>query len=138
MHQHSYTHHIQQGYSHFCLPDLPSAIICKGTKSVMRCSCNSLLKRQIVPTVLIATGRKFQTEGPEKARLVLQRSMRGLGSMYHTVLLLYSLKRDVMYDGTMHPFAININSALLKSSCPCNGRMLRAFSFSPVDKFYLE
>ena len=29
------------------------------------------LKRPIVPTVLMATGRVFQTEGPEKATLVL-------------------------------------------------------------------
>ena len=32
-------------------------------------------------------------------------------------------------------FALNINSALLKSSCLCVNRMLRAFCFSSVDKF---
>ena len=75
------------------------------------------------------TGRVFQTECPEKARLVLLRSMWGLGSMYRIVLLLHSLKREVMYEGTILLFALNTNSALLKSSCLCNGGKLKAFCF---------
>ena len=33
-------------------------------------------------------------------------------------------------------FALKIDSALLKSSCLCNGRMLRAFCFSSIDKLF--
>ena len=48
-----------------------SANICCGTYSAIRYLCNSNLKRPIVPAVLMATGRVFQREGPEKAKLVL-------------------------------------------------------------------
>ena len=52
------------------------------------------LKTFDIPNSL--NGKVFQTECPEKARLVLCRSMRGLGSVYRIALLLLSLKREVM------------------------------------------
>ena len=56
----------------------------------------------MVPTVLMATGSEFQQVEPEKDRLVLYRSMRGLGNTYLLVRLLLSEKeRD--YVGRCHP-----------------------------------
>ena len=62
----------------------------------MRYSCNTLLKLLMVPTVLMATGSEFQQVEPEKDRLVLYRSMRGLGNTYLLVRLLLSVKRETM------------------------------------------
>ena len=67
----------------------------------MRYLCNTLLKLLMVPTVLMATGSEFQQVEPEKDRLVLYRSMRGLGNTYLLVRLLLSEKRD--YVGRCHP-----------------------------------
>ena len=50
----------------------------------------------MVPAVLMATGREFQQEEPEKDKLVLNRSMRGLGKTYLLGRLLLSLTREVM------------------------------------------
>ena len=50
----------------------------------------------MVPTVLMATGSEFQQAEPEKDRLVLYRSMRGLGNTYLFVRLLLSVKREIM------------------------------------------
>ena len=60
----------------------------------MRYSCNTLLKLLMVPTVLMATGSEFQQVEPEKDRLVLYRSLQGLGSTYLLVRLLLSVKRE--------------------------------------------
>ena len=45
----------------------------------------TFLKRLIVQMLLMAAGRVFQTEAPEKAKLVLLRSMWGLGSIIYIV-----------------------------------------------------
>ena len=50
----------------------------------------------MVPAVLMATHSEFQQEEPEKDRLVLNRSMRGLGKAYLLGRLLLSLKREIM------------------------------------------
>ena len=57
----------------------------------MRYWCNSLLKRLMVPAVLMRTGSEFQQEEPG-----LERSMRGLGNAYLSGLSLLSLKREIM------------------------------------------
>ena len=49
----------------------------------------------------MATGSEFQQEEPEKDRLVLNRSMRGLGKTYLLGRLLLSLNRG--YVGRCHP-----------------------------------
>ena len=86
----------------------------------------------------MATGSEFQQVEPEKDRLVLYRSMRGLGNTYLLVRLLLSEKREIMYEGVILLFTLNISTALLKYSCFCNGSMLRAFIFSSVDEFLSE
>ena len=83
----------------------------------------------------MATGSEFQQAEPEKDRLVLYRSMRGLGSTYLLVRLLLAVKREIMYEGIILLFTLNISTALLKYSCFCNGSELRAFIFSSVDEF---
>ena len=62
----------------------------------MRYSCNTLLKLLMAPKVLMATGSEFQQVEPEKDRLVLYRSMRGLGNTYLLMRLLLSVKRETM------------------------------------------
>ena len=44
----------------------------------------------------MATSSEFQQEEPEKDKLVLNRSMRGLGKTHLLGRLLLSLKREVM------------------------------------------
>ena len=44
----------------------------------------------------MAAGSEFQQEESEKDRLVLYRSMRGLGNVYLSGLVLLSLKREIM------------------------------------------
>ena len=83
----------------------------------------------MVPTVLMATGSQFPQVEPEKERLVLYRSMRGLGNTYLLVRLLLSVKRETMQEGVILLFTLNISTALLKYSCFCNGSMPRAFIF---------
>ena len=67
----------------------------------MRYSCNTLLKLLMVPTVLMATGSEFQQVEPEKDRLVLYRSMRGLGNTYVCAIVAFCKERD--YVGRCHP-----------------------------------
>ena len=57
----------------------------------------------MVPTVSMAAASEFQQEEPEKERLVLYRSMRGLGNVYLSGLLLLALKRERDYVGGYQP-----------------------------------
>ena len=54
------------------------------------------LKTLVVPAVLMATGSEFQQEEPEQDKLVLYRSMRGLGNTYLLGRMLLSLKREIV------------------------------------------
>ena len=56
----------------------------------------------MVPAVLMVTGSEFQQEEPEKDRLVLNRSIQGLGKTYLLGQLLLSLK-ERGYVGRCHP-----------------------------------
>ena len=89
----------------------------------------------MVPTVLMAAGKEFHQEEPEKDRLVLYRSMRGLGYVYLSGLLLLSLKNDIMEEGTNFLFTLNISTAILKSSCFCNSNMQQTFNISSGEEF---
>ena len=56
----------------------------------------------MVPMVLMATGSEFQQAEPEKDRLVLYRSMRGLGNTYlFGAIVAFCKEGD--YVGRCHP-----------------------------------
>ena len=80
------------------------------------------------------SGREFQTDDPENARLVLYRSIRGRGGikLLEPYLLEDLVKNEPMYLGVFPLRTLNIITALLYFSCFVNGRNLRVFSLSSV------
>ena len=80
------------------------------------------------------SGREFQTDDPENARLVLYRSVRGGGGikLFEPYLLVDLVKSQRMYSGVFPLRTLNITTALLYFSCFVNGRSLRVFSLSSV------
>ena len=100
----------------------------------LRCLCKCLLKHLMVCMFLRESGREFQTDDPENARLVLYRSMRGRGGikLLEPYLLVDLVKSERMYSGVSRLHTLNIITALLYFSCFVNGRSLRDFSLSSV------
>ena len=80
------------------------------------------------------SGREFQPDDPENARLVLYRSMRGSGwiKLLEPYLLQDLVKSKRMYSGVFPLCTLNIITALLYFSYFVNGRSLRVFSLSSV------
>ena len=80
------------------------------------------------------SGREFQTDDPENARLVLYRSMRGRGGikLLQPYLLEDLVKSERLCSGVFPLRTLNINTALLYFSCFVNGRSLRVSSLSSV------
>ena len=76
------------------------------------------------------SGREFQTDDPENARLVLYRSMRGRGGkrLLKPYLLEDLVKSERMYSGVFPLRTLKLITALLYFSCFVNGRGLRVFS----------
>ena len=99
-----------------------------------RSLCKCLLKHLMFRRFLRESGKEFQTNDPENARLVLYRSMRGRGGI--KLLGPYRLedlvKSERMYSGVSLLRTVNIITALLYFSCFVNGRSLRDFSLSSV------
>ena len=93
-----------------------------------------LLKHLMVRRFLRKSGREFQTDDPENAKLVLYRSMRGHGgiNLLEPYLLVDLVKSERMYSGVSPLHTLNIITALLCLSCLVNGRNLRVFSLSSV------
>ena len=100
----------------------------------LRCLCKCLLKHLMVRRFLRESGREFQTDDPENARLVLYRSVRGRGGikLLEPYLLEDLVKSERMYSGVFPSRTLNIITALLYFSCFVNGRSLRVFSLSSV------
>ena len=67
----------------------------------LRCLCKCLLKHLMVRRFLRESGREFQTDDPENARLVLHRSMGGRGGikLLEPDLLEDLVKSEKMYSG---------------------------------------
>ena len=88
----------------------------------------------MVRSFLRKSGREFQTDDPENARLVLYRSMRGRGGMklLEPYLLEDLVKSERMYSGVFPLRTLNITTALLYFSCVVNGRSFRVFSLLSV------
>ena len=87
---------------------------------------------ELVRRFLRESGREFQPDGPENARLVSYRSMRGLGGikLLEPYLLEDLMKSERTYSGVFPFHTLNIIIALLYFSCFVNGRSLRVFSLS--------
>ena len=95
----------------------------------LRCLCECLLKQLMVRRFLRESGREFQTDDPENARLALYGSMWSRGGIklsepYPVVDL---VKSERMYSGVFP-----LRTVLLYFSCFVNGRSLRVFSLSSV------
>ena len=71
----------------------------RGKMELSLCKC--LLKHLMVRRFLRESGREFQTDDPENARLVLYRSMRGHGGikLLESYLLEDLVKSEKMYSG---------------------------------------
>ena len=84
-----------------------------------------LLKHLMVRRFLREGEREFQIDDPENARLILYRSMCGLGgiNLFEAYLLVDLVKSERMYSGV---------SSLHYYSCFGNGRSVRVFSSSSV------
>ena len=80
------------------------------------------------------SGREFQTDDLENARLVLYWSMRGCGGikLLEPYLLEDLMKSERMYSGVFPLRTLNIITALIYFSYFVNGRSLRVFSLSSV------
>ena len=100
----------------------------------VRCLRKCLLKHLMVRRFWRESGREFQTDEPENARLVLYRSMRGRGriKLLEPYLPENLVKSERMYSGVFPLRTLNITTALLYFSCFVNGRSLRVFSLSSV------
>ena len=100
----------------------------------IRCLCKCLLKHLMVRRFLRESGREFQTDDPENARLVLYKSMQGRGGikLLEPYLLEDLAKSERTYSGVFPLRTLNIITALLYFSCFVNGRSLRVFSLSSV------
>ena len=85
----------------------------------LRCLCKCLLKHLMVRRFLRESGREFQTDDPENARLVLYRSMRGRGGikLLETYLLEDLMKSERMYSGVSPLHTLNMITALLYFRC---------------------
>ena len=94
----------------------------------LRCLCKCLLKHLMVRRFLRKSGREFQTDDPENARLVLYRSMQGHGGikLLEPYLLVDLVKSERIYSGVSPLHTLNIITAtvLLYFSCFVNGRSL--------------
>ena len=93
----------------------------------LKCLCKCLLKHLMVRRFLRESGREFQTDDPENARLVLYRSVRGRGGI--KLLEPYPLedlvKSEQMCSGVFPLLTLNIITALLYFNCFANGRCLK-------------
>ena len=87
-------------------------------------SIKCLLKHLMVRRFLRESGREFQTDDPENARLVLYRSMRCRGGikLLEPYPLVDLVKSERMYTGVSPSHTLNIITALLHLSCSVNGR----------------
>ena len=92
----------------------------------LRCLCKCLLKHLMVRRFLRESGREFQTDDPENARLVLHRSMGARGGIkfLEPDLLEDLVKSEKMYSGVFPLLTLNIITGLLYFSF-ANGRSLR-------------
>ena len=77
----------------------------------------------MVRSFLRKSGREFQTDNPENARLVLYRSMRGRGriKLLEPYLPENLVKSERMYSGVFPLRTLNITTALLYFSCFVTG-----------------
>ena len=77
--------------------------------------------------VLRESGREFQTDDFENARLVLHRSMGGRGGikLLEPYLLVDLVKSARIYSGVFPLHTLNIITALLYFNCFANGRCLK-------------
>ena len=100
----------------------------------LRCLCKCLMKHLMVRRCLRESGKKFETDDPENARLVLHRSMGGRGGIksIEPDQLEDLVKSERMYSGVSPLHTLNIIAALLYFSCFVYGRSLRDFSLSSV------
>ena len=100
----------------------------------LRCLCKCLLNYLMVRRFLKESGREFQTDDPENARLVLYRSMQGCGGirLLEPSLLVDLMKSERMYSLVFPRHTLNVITALLYFSCFVNGRSLRVLSLSSV------
>ena len=66
----------------------------------LRCVCKCLLKQLMVGRFLRESGREFQSDDPENARLVLYRSVRGHSGikLFEPYLLMDLMKSERMYS----------------------------------------
>ena len=90
--------------------------------------------------VFIFGGREFQTYDPEKAKLILYRSVRvrsktGFLFFYFNKSFCYSyragalLRRSHSRWGNQTVYALNINTTVLYTNCSCSGRISSFLSF---------
>ena len=88
----------------------------------------------MVRRFLRESGREFQTDDPENARLVSYRSMRGRDGikLLEPYLLEDQVKSERIYSGVFPLRTLNTITALLYFSYFINGRSLRVFSLSSV------
>ena len=100
----------------------------------LRCLCKCLLKHLMVRRFLRESGREFQTDDPENARLVSYRPVPGRGGikLLEPYLLEDLVKSERTYSGVFPLRTLNIITALLYFSCFVNGRSLRVSSLSSV------
>ena len=99
-------------------------------------SIKCLLKHLMVRRFLRESGREFQNDDSENARLILYRSMRVRGGikLLEPYLHVDLVKSERMYSGVSPLHTLNIITAtvLLYFSCFVNGSSLRDFSLSFV------
>ena len=102
----------------------------------LKCLCKCLLKHLMVRRFLRESGKEFQTDNPEIARLVLYRSIRGRGGikLLEPYLLEDLVKSERIYSGVSPLHTLNVSTALLYFSCFVYGRSLRDFSLSSVGR----
>ena len=67
----------------------------------LRCARKCLLKHLMARRVLMAVGREFQIDDPKSVRLILYRSIRGLGGikLLEPYLIIDLVKSERMYSG---------------------------------------
>ena len=100
----------------------------------LRCVCKCLLRHLMVRRFLRESGREFQFDDPESARLISYRSVRVHGEikLFEPYLLVDLMQSERMYSGVSQLHTLNVITALLYFSCFVNGRSLRVFSVSSV------
>ena len=78
----------------------------------------------------------FQKDVPENEKLVLKRSILGLGRVLYldVVRVLEQIKSCLRYGGGRFVYALNTNTALLNISFSLSGSIPKYRSFVSVDK----